>query len=561
MTGSGDGPGGASGVRRRESIAGAARQVSAGRTFLWAFVALFTVGCGWCLAVPYDGFADEARHTVRAWSAAGGALVFHGPVQGDGTPLITAPKSLAPNAPANSACFQQHPQISAACSPPAGLRSDGRRMVTIATGAGRYNPLYYAIVGQPLRLWPDNRGIYLARTLSDAMVSALFAAAFAVTASAARGRRLLSGLLVALTPVALNLSAAINPAGLEIAGAVLLWSALVLLVDGRMTSPWLVRACGVGAAVLAVVRAGGLAWLALILLVGALGLSRRHARRLAREGAVRRWAALVALAVVAGAGWNAWQNPTGQALTLQPGQSRWNLVANALNIDVWGRGEYLVDGVVGLVGFGDTSPPGLVFPVWFCAFGVVLFGAVALTRRRDRIRLLLPIAGTAALSLAVDVGPISQGWYLSQGRYALPVLAGVPILGAYLLAERGVLDDSSLARLARCYVVVLLPLQLLTLYAAMLRYQRGLQPADPIPVMPVNPFKGAWLPPLGPQLPLALAAAGLAALGVLVWRTAGRPGPLRGPGDAGDQVEPAGFQLLRAASTDGQQMVDQAGIE
>jgi hypothetical protein len=196
------------------------------------------------------------------------------------------------------------------------------------------------------------------------------------------------------------------------------------------------------------------------------------------------------------------------------------MVVNALNVDVWGRGEYLVDGLVGLVGFGDTSPPGIVFPVWFCAFGVVLFGAVALTGRLDRVRLLLLVAGTALLTLAADVGPISQGWYLSQGRYSLPALAGVPILGSFLLAERGALDDARLARLTRCYVLVLLPLQFVTLYAAMLRYQRGIPSGDPIPLVPVNPLKGDWLPPLGPQLPLALTALGLTGLGVLVWRAA-----------------------------------------
>lgn len=513
----------------------AVRRRSAGWTFVWGFVGFFVLGCGWSLAVPYDGFADEARHTVRAWSAAGGEWVFHGPVQSDGTPLITAPRSLAPNAPVASACFQQHPQLSAACSPRAGLRSDAHRMVTIGSGAGRYNPLYYVIVGQPLRLWPDQRGIYLARALSDALVSALFATALAVTVLARHGRRLLSGLLVALTPVALHLSSAINPAGVEIAAAVMLWAALVLLVDGRRNSPVLVRVCGVAAAIVAVVRAGGVAWLALIFAVAALGLTRDHARALARSRTVRRWSALVVPAMVAGTWWTLWQKTIGQAGSAAPGRSRVDMVVNALNVDIWGRGEYLVKGLVGLVGFGDTSPPGIVYPVWFCVFGVVLFGALALTRWRDRIRLLIPVVGAAVLSLAVDIGPISQGWYVSQGRYALPVLAGVPILGAYLLGERGVLDDERLARLARASTMVLLPLQLVTLYAAMLRYQRGFPSGDPIPLQPVNPFKGAWLPPLGPQLPLALASVGLVVLGVLLWRTASGDAfpPVPGSGRAG----------------------------
>lgn len=488
------------------------------RVFWWAFTAFFVIGIGWGFAVPYDGFADEARHTVRAYTAAGGQFVFHGPTQPDGTPLITAPRSLAPNAPANSACFQQNPAIPANCSPPAGRAADEHTMVQLASGAGRYNPIYYAIVGQPLRIWPNYTGIYLARMISNAMVSALLAAAFAATLLAPRGRRLLAGLLVALTPVALNLSAAINPAGLEIAGATVLWTALVLLVDGRQSSPVLVRLAGLGGAVVATVRFGGVLWLALILGVAAMGLSRGRARELLRETAVRRWGAVVAVATVAGAVWTLWQDPAGQAVSTSARQSLLHMVTNAISIDLWDRGEYLVKGMVGLVGFGETSPPAIVFPLWFCAFGALVFTAAVLTRPLDRLRLAILVVGTFGLLFASDVSPISQGWYLSQGRYGLPLILGVPILGAYLLVERGVFSEARLRTLTRSYVLILLPLQLVTFYAAMLRYQRGIRTGNPLPVQPWSPFKGTWLPASGPEFPMAAMMAGLALLGWLVWR-------------------------------------------
>lgn len=488
------------------------------RVFWWAFVGFLVLGIGWGLAVPYDGFADEARHAARAYTAAAGQIVFNGDTQSDGTPLIKVPKSLAPNAPASAACFQQDPGIAAGCSPAAGRVQDEHTIVEIPSGAARYNPIYYVIVGQPLRLWPDSTGIYLARLLSDAMVSALFAAAFAMTAMARRGRRMLAGLLVALTPVAVNLAPAINPAGLEIGGAAVLWTALVLLVDGRQRSAALVRLAALGAAIVATVRFGGILWLVLIFGVAALGMSRDRLQRLTRLRMVRRWGAFVAVTVVAGAFWSVWQDPAAAAVTTSGGRSLPYKIFAAFSVDIWDRGEYLVKGMVGLIGFGETSPPGIVFPIWFCAFGALLFTAMALTRTLDRIRLGILVVGTFGLLVASDVGPISQGWYLSQGRYGLPAILGVPILGAYLLVERGVFSDAHLRTLTRAYVLLLLPLQFVTFYAAMLRYQQGIKGGSPLPVQPWNPFTGSWLPASGPELPFAAALVGLAVLGWLVWR-------------------------------------------
>jgi hypothetical protein len=233
---------------------------------------------------------------------------------------------------------------------------------------------------------------------------------------------------------------------------------------------------------------------------------------------VRRWGAFVAVTVVAGVLWSLWQDPAGDAVSTGGDRSLLYKIFAALSVDIWDRGEYLVKGMVGLVGFGETSPPAIVFPIWFCAFGALIFTAMVLTRTLDRIRLGILLVGTFGLLFASDVGPISQDWYLSQGRYGLPAILGVPILGAYLLVERGVLSEAHLRTLTRAYVLLLLPLQFVTFYAAMLRYQQGIKSGSPLPVQPWNPFTGSWLPASGPELPFAAAVIGLAVLGWLVWR-------------------------------------------
>ena len=86
------------------------------------------------------------------------------------------------------------------------------------------------------------------------------------------------------------------------------------------------------------------------------------------------------------------------------------------------------------------------------------------------------------------------------------------------LVERGVFSEAHLRTLTRAYVLLLLPLQLVTFYASMLRYQQGMKNGNPLPVQPWNPFGGTWLPASGPELPLAAAVIGLVVIGRLVWR-------------------------------------------
>src|SRR5690242_13724915 len=112
---------------------------------------------GWAIAAPYNGTPDEIDHIIRAVGVVQGqvAPTPARAVRGSGA-YQTVPRGLV----RDNTCWIFKPGVSAACAP--GPGSD-RTPVVAGSGAGRYFPAYYALVGLPLRLWPGLPGLYLAR--------------------------------------------------------------------------------------------------------------------------------------------------------------------------------------------------------------------------------------------------------------------------------------------------------------------------------------------------------------------------------------------------------------
>ncbi|MEY9925809.1 hypothetical protein ABH926_000429 [Catenulispora sp. GP43] len=221
------------------------RQTIVRRTWLSAFAAFALLAVAWSLAMPADGTTDERQHLERAYGAVSGHLL--GP-QGE-DPLVhrpgaafEVPKSLLPP---NALCvyFPNYHQDQswvargASCQHPAPSTHAKERVVS---WVGRYNPLYYLAVGGPLRFWPDMTGIVLSRILAALLASAF--AATATTVAIRTGRPMLvAALLTVLTPTTIALNSTVNPNGIEISAALLLWVCLVDLArpgaaGRRMTS-------------------------------------------------------------------------------------------------------------------------------------------------------------------------------------------------------------------------------------------------------------------------------------------------------------------------------------
>jgi hypothetical protein len=157
---------------------------------------------------------------------------------------------------------------------------------------------------------------------------------------------------------------------------------------------------------------------------------------------------------------------------------------------VWDRLPYYAQGMVGLTSYGDVPQPQIYFYVWYVAAGCAVLLGIACLSWRHRVRLLAIVLGSYVVLAVPDINAIHHGWYLSQGRYALPFVIGAPLLAGYLLGKTGVLTDQQLNQLAKLCAPVLLPFQFVALWFTMIRFDKGVVPgAYP---MAISPFHGRW---------------------------------------------------------------------
>ena len=461
------------------------------RLWLLAFTGFFLLHAAWAVAAPYDGPPDEQAHALRA------AAVGHGELLASDDSMQLTPRSLSRNN-----CFPQHVEIPADCAlPPGGDETMQRHIV----GAASYNPVYYAVLGWPAAVWPDWTGVILTRLLTGAAMAALLASAVVAAVHWIQRRAVLAGVLVAATPMVAHLGGAINPNGVEIAAGVALFTGLitVFLEPGERLNHRAVALVGISASVLVTPRPLGLIWLGLIVLTVLIGSSLARLRALARERVVRIWTGVIVGSTVASLAWNFVATPLSvvsgdQGLTSKE-------VLRFASLDVWPN---VANQMVGVMGWSEVLQPRLVYVAWFASVGLLVLGGFALGGRADKLRLVFLFCGTFFPLLTWELLRANDSGWFNQGRYFLPGAVGLPILGAYALARSGV-GAAQFRSLTRTLAVVLLPIHLVCLAYTMTRWQSGLTI--------LNPLKGSWMPPLGPEVPLVAAVVGLLVLLVTYW--------------------------------------------
>ncbi|MFG1839536.1 DUF2142 domain-containing protein [Micromonospora sp. NPDC049175] len=497
------------------------------------FVAYFLLFAAWGLAVPYNGAPDEVAHLWQGYSVSSGQITPDLAANGAAEQV---PLSLPPDA-----CFARKLSVAADCA--SGKPGGDETLVLVDNSAGRYNPAYYLVTGWPLAISPDMAGVIAARLLNAALVAGLFGWATLVALSMRR-RGALAGLIVALTPMTAHLGGAVNPNGVEIAaGAGLVMALIALLLEpdgaGRSRSAWWLA--GVAGIVMLNVRSAGPLWFAIIVAVLLVPLGRSRYVALVRNRRTWWLAGVWAVAGLVGVAWTLWRR-TQEIVPFPPDAP--------LGMDDILKYEFIRElpatlaELVGVMGWLDTSLPVVVHLAWWMALGVVVLLALAVGRPVDRWRVL----GLAGLGLVVPIlleaFNVNEYGFISQGRYLLPMLVGVPILAGYLLADRIPFDLAP--RLARLFAIVLLPMHLVALCFTMIRYQRGI-PVDKPPSF--NPIGGSWQPAVGSILPIAMAV-GAAILFVVYYSIGLRglgPDVIHEDGHSGDPAAP-GRDLVDVAS-------------
>ncbi|SNT27264.1 Predicted membrane protein [Actinomadura meyerae] len=478
-----------------------------------AFFGFFSVGAGWAIAMPWDGGPDEQSHITRAAGVVGGD--FAAPPDYITVPEISRPVAgshqTIPDGVAHQSppCFAFKPQQTADCAHDKSETPD-KPVERFTAGAGRYQPTYYAVVGWPLKWWPGEGGLLLARLISAALSAAFLAAAVYSVLAWSRRPFLLAGLLIATTPMAMHLAGVINANGLEITAAIAMWTALIPLVraEGPPDRRLLILA-GVSAVTVAWTRPDGpmTVALALVILAGTAGPARL--RTLIRD----RGAWLLGLSATVACGLSAVWTLAMKATELVPVPGGAGLgVADALRLVTVERTSFYLKSMVGQFGWVDVEMPDAYYAVWFAATGFLVLAALAAGGRADRLRLAAVLAAAFALPLWMDVMGAEENGMMAQGRYILPSAVGAAVLAAHIIDERGPFAPRFARSATGWLAVFLLPAQLIGLAYAMVRYQHGLY----APVPAVNPFDGVWQPSLGPATALGTAAAGLLALGAMV---------------------------------------------
>jgi hypothetical protein len=484
------------------------------RLGLLAFVGFFLMIAAWSFAAPYDGTPDEQAHIVRAAGVDSGqvAPAPAAAVRGSGA-FQTVPRGLV-----RTNCWAFHQDKSAACATPP---SADRTLVTAPTGAGRYNPAFYALVGWPLRLWPGWPGVLLARLICAAASAALLAAAFVGALRWSRLRLLAVGLVAATTPMALQMASAVNPSGLEItAGTALFASGIPLFTRpaGARFERRLLWQVAIAAAILATLRAAGPLWLLFSAVALLLPLRPSRIRQLWAQKPMR-WCTVALIAIgVAGVGWTVARKATDLgdfrgSVWFSHGQAIWAVLQE------WR--EY-TDELVGVMSWLDLRLPAFVYIVWELAVGGLILAGVVMGTRLDRWRLFVVFLGGAVVPTLMQVKYLNQQGFVTQGRYLLPVLVGLVLMAAFIMEERGV-GPRHVRTIARLATATLLPLQLVALGYTMVRWQHGIAKSAP-KARDLNPLAGPWHPVVGSLAPLLIEAAGLVVIGVLLWRVVGRPG-------------------------------------
>lgn len=390
----------------------------AGR-FVLFFALIFLVTGGFSLIHPMAGNPDENAHQRYAFAVVTGQL----PVGAD--QVVMVPSWLAAEGPE---CWRFNPGTPATCAveqdPMSGHNGE---LVPAITQAANYPPLYYAIIGLPLRLFQhgDFSG-HIAIRLSRLMSSAMFSLLAATALCAFAGRRpmtaesVLAGWLI--VPSATVISAAINPQSLEIGAALLFAGAAWPMIRDSNVSPARFWTMGVASALLIQSRPSGVIWAALLSAMLAIALWGRI-RTILHKRAFWGFIALSALSSIIFLIQRRFSvNTAAYADTHGLPGCGVRCVAEHLgeNAGVFSRQT------IAVTGWLDTDLPPAAAYSGLVVIGIALVVGLIAGPTRRRVAIAVGTLAIPGSALLIESATVAEAGYLWQARYALPLV--IPVL-------------------------------------------------------------------------------------------------------------------------------------
>ncbi len=380
----------------------------------------------WVLAVPPFRASDEFDHAYRAAAVARGQWF---PLAGasERGAFVTVPADLV--SAAHAECRRLTYTTSQDCSPVAVV---GPSLVTVSSGAGRYNPAFYAVVGTVAKPFHGTAALYAMRVAAAALCAAMFALVLTLTRSWARSRWPFVALAVACPPVVMYSTAVAAPNGLELISGLALAAAVIGVVRHREHVPAaVVTGASIAAVLLVTLRSLGPLWFVLIVLVGLILAEDRGRllRGLLRRRDVLSGVAAVIVAGLASGWWILAVRPLAGGPTVARSDTSWDALGYGLESTL----GWLLQSVAAFP-YRNQLAPVVVYACALALFLAVVGAAVRMANARERVAMELIVLVALTLPLALTALSYPQlhdvAW---QGRYGLPfTLALLVVAGSVL---------------------------------------------------------------------------------------------------------------------------------
>lgn len=292
---------------------------------------------------------------------------------------------------------------------------------------GSYPPFDYVVPGLLARAGgsPDTR-LLLARGGMAALALALLIAAILVLWDDRVGVLSILGLVVAVTPMVVFVSATLSASGPEIAAAVCFVAALLRLSRDETASRWVWATAAFSGLVLAISRQLGPEEVVMLLVGTAVLVGTARTRRLFRGRAALGVWSVVAIGCAAGVLWDL-------AYGIHPPERVGSVVA-VLPSAVKQLGT-LTSQAIGNFGWLDSPLPTPALAAWLAMLAALLVIAVRLSGRRLSGRLGLIAIGIAGCTVALEALQRQTGFSF-QGRYALPIFILLPLAAGEVVRAR-----------------------------------------------------------------------------------------------------------------------------
>jgi hypothetical protein len=382
----------------------------------YAFVAKLLVAgfallaLAWAFLNPPGAGPDEAANYVKAVG------VGQGQILGARGPLPAA--QAAPFSPdalrlAWSSSTTRWVRVPARLIPAGFPQNDLGPAGTQPTYVGTYQPFVYLIPGLATRLAANAIvGVILARLVTLTLCLGLLALACWLLWTPRRGGLQLIGLLLAVSPLVIMVTAVVSASGFEICAGICVFAAVLRIARPDPPSRAVFAAFVVAGIVLTLSRPLGVVWLGLDLALTVPLVGPRRLLAIARAGGpqtVLGGVALLATAVI-GAGWELAVEPHHHTTLAELAY----FIPRALALLPLDFKQ-----AIGIFGWLDTWMPGGAYDLAAAALAALLIGAFLVGSRRQRLILVLLVVGTIAVTVAIGAAIIMPIGSPLQARYVL----------------------------------------------------------------------------------------------------------------------------------------------